>query len=307
MGQNFLCTESETNCFTLLYDIENYLRIVVRWELKGQKGKQWLGSIPDTVLETARARQQQEREIAYLDPREGGPLSYLHLSELKDIIVGPLWSTAFKRQWPPQDVVEAEFKKLIAIRNKSAHCRPVTRRDVLVVSRFAEDLSHWSRHYRQQREYATAVASPHDETESFSARGFSQLVDWASNHWETPSLRICALKWYGNHVGVSGYFAAGQISPRAFRNFVSAKEKGFTFFQLGDAARSFEIFFSAIMDDAEITDAMTLLHDLATQCIDDDTELDLANEYMLASHEAIISDQVRMPLEFVPYRATVEL
>src|SRR5262245_35389234 len=98
MGSTF-CHDDDLHCFSLLFDIETFLRTIVRWELRGRNPKDWLGVMSQEMKDAVNARFKQEREIVYLDIRQSGWLSYLNLSELKDLILGPLWA-AFKRDWP---------------------------------------------------------------------------------------------------------------------------------------------------------------------------------------------------------------
>ena len=106
---------------------------------------------------------QQLQDIGVIDAYRSGLLSYLNLSELKDVVTETLWANVFKSKWPPQDIVRSEFKKLLAVRNKVAHFRPVTDRDARVVSRFSEDFRDWTADYRNISQYASELLPSPDE------------------------------------------------------------------------------------------------------------------------------------------------
>lgn len=157
MASRLWCSSDDQACFRTLFCVETYLRLVVRWELRGRHFREWRGVLNGEVVKEAKQRMEQEREVGVIDAYKSGLLSYLNLSELKDIITDTLWSDAFKGRWPSQDIVRSEFKKLLAVRNKVAHFRPVTPRDARVVSRFAEDLRDWTESYRHTSEYASEL------------------------------------------------------------------------------------------------------------------------------------------------------
>jgi hypothetical protein len=154
LSQLGLCQDIDRECYSLLYNIENYLRGTVRWELRGIAGHQWLGHVDGETAKIARRRAKQEQALVFINPVQGGLLSYLHLSELKDVILDAVWDKSLRDRWPPKELVQGEFRKLIAVRNKSAHFREVTERDLRVVRRFAEDLTDWTRYNYRTKTYA---------------------------------------------------------------------------------------------------------------------------------------------------------
>ncbi|MCB1327798.1 MAG: hypothetical protein KDK35_21380 [Leptospiraceae bacterium] len=90
----------------------------------------------------------------YVDEYASGFFAYLTLSELRDLLAGKVWSERFVRTWPPLEIVKSEFRKLLGVRNKMAHFRPITNRDMRVIGRFAEDLQDWTAPYRGVAEKA---------------------------------------------------------------------------------------------------------------------------------------------------------
>jgi hypothetical protein len=137
--------------FSLVYEIESYLRSLVKWEAASLYGKVWVGSVVSEPIQQAiKQRRHQERSLNLFDSPSSSSLAFLNLSELLDLIVGePLWSKAFSKRFPPRELLEGEFRKLTALRNKLAHFRRVSDRDVDLLRRFSSDLSYWTRPYER--------------------------------------------------------------------------------------------------------------------------------------------------------------
>lgn len=135
--------------YRALFNIESYLRFMVRWELVGKYAEQWEQMLGEAVEEAA-GRREEERRIRKIDAEET-ILSYLTLSELKDVIFDEKVWLLFKDHFPPRDMCLADFKLLIAVRNKNAHFRPMTDRDLAIVRRCLEDMVGYTRGYSQQR------------------------------------------------------------------------------------------------------------------------------------------------------------
>ena len=241
-----LCREIDRSCFALLFEIESYLRVMSRWELRGRYANEWLGILPGEFKGNAKQRMAQEREIGYLDPRKSSVLSYLNLSELKDLIVeSALWGSFFKFYWPPQEVVRTEFRKLLAIRNKSAHFRPVTARDLRVAHRFAEDLVDWTRQYRRVQTNSRTLQWDSDEAGSFlSCEGLSELEsDWrvlvCSGDAKRFGLRI---ETVGHHLAFSLGIPEGSADPDLFLKLMEKYEVLVTFCRVSDLADRFTFY-----------------------------------------------------------------
>ena len=132
----------DVDCFSRIFNIESYLRLLVRWELKGGHGSSWKGIIPTNIKNEVNLRKNQEQKIGCVDVVSSNMLSYLNLSELKDVLILPtLWKN-LKSHWSARNIVLADFQKLMAVRNKVAHFRPITKNDIRHVHRFQEDLNY---------------------------------------------------------------------------------------------------------------------------------------------------------------------
>ena len=141
MKESNFCRSVDISGHSFLYEIEVYLRLLIRWELRGHYGTQWKGVIKSDHFNNATDRRSQEAALGYLDANSNSVLSYLNLSELKDIILETkMWEKAFS-SWGAKDLIASDFKKLIAARNKVAHFRAVTKRDFRNILRFCQDLA----------------------------------------------------------------------------------------------------------------------------------------------------------------------
>jgi hypothetical protein len=240
-----LCRQRESDGFRVLYDIEAYLRILVRWELRGIAGREWRGLLDSAAVRNADSRRRQEQDDGLIDSLASGLLSYLHLSELKDVVLGPLWSRCFAPNWAAQDVVKSEFKKLIAVRNKVAHFRPITEWDAKVVTRFAEDLARWTRPYRRLREVELRWDLWAPLEGDFAGRAKKLGIDGALQALKsrvlTPGGDDTQIAFVGHHVACRIKKSGGAYSPQAVQALLESAESDVTLARVGDFGASIEV------------------------------------------------------------------
>ncbi len=87
------CSLRDIEAISNLFDVEAYLRLLIRWELRGSLGINWKGAIPSVLVSNAKSKREQEIESRCVDARTLDTLSYLNLSELKEIIISScLWN-----------------------------------------------------------------------------------------------------------------------------------------------------------------------------------------------------------------------
>lgn len=195
-----LCSQDDQNAFRILSEVERYLRLTLRWELRGRRPRDWAGLISQVTTAEAKRRAVEERGLRYLDAMKSSVLSYMTLSELRDTILGSAWALAFAQTWPPAELVKSEFKKLIAVRNKVAHFRSVSERDLRVVRRFAEDLVDWTRDYQRVKSYQIAVTRDLDNVTADKLK-VSNLVRFL-NAEDRRDRRSLSLYIVGHHYSV---------------------------------------------------------------------------------------------------------
>lgn len=296
------CHEDDTECYRLSFEIESYLRVITRWELRGRNPADWRGLIPPAIAAEAEARQEQERSIGYLDERKSGLLSYLNLSELKDLILGPLWP-AFRKQWPPEDMVRSEFKKLIAIRNKVAHFRPVTSRDRRVVRRFAEDLADWTNFYKKTSEYATTLMGDAlVQKEYFEKNGLNAVADSCKHLVESGTAKECelALSVRSHHISIAAKVTAGSIELNGYLKFLDGFEKHVSFFRIGDLGEQLCCYVPINCGDDRIVKIMEQLIRVLSSPTAGVSGDDVRRNYQVAEREGVLPWLVDMPVGFVP-------
>ncbi len=295
-----LCGALDRSCFALLFEIENYLRVMLRWELRGRYATEWLGVLPAEFKNNAKQRINQEREIGYLDPRKSSVLSYLNLSELKDLIVdSPLWGGLFKFYWPPQEVVRTEFRKLMAIRNKSAHFRPVTLRDLRVADRFAEDLVDWSRQYRRARADSRMLGWDCAEL-SLSSEGLTQLEsDWRALVNSGDAKRFAMrIETVTHHLAFSFAIPEGAADSEAFLQFMEKHERLVTFCRVGDLADRFVFYVPRKHNAGDVLGFFRDLQAVAGKADPGISSEDARIRFELAEWEAILPWHLEMPARF---------
>ena len=298
------CSEDDRELFRLLFELESYLRVLVRWELRGIRPNNWQGMIPQKILTEAKLRREQERNIRYLDEMKSGDLSYLLLSELKDLIIEPLWDR-FKCSWPPKDMVQAEFKKLLAIRNKVAHCRPVTERDAHVARRFAEDIADWTRHYRNVREYASSI----DHRNSHHDQIFkdNELESWAAQ-WNVLLERGAAKEFdfvfgvRGHHIFARGGVMQGSIEPLALEGFMKSYERVMSFCSLGKYGEQLTCYVPKKAEATLTTHLLEKMVGVLSTAGEPFSAEEARSRFQVAGWEGILLGDIELPLEFSPSR-----
>jgi len=220
---------------------------LVRWELKGKNGLSWKSGLSQDLISEADKRKQQELDLGCVDAISSNLLSYLSLSELKDVLVSPaLWDTCFKASWGAQDIVLSDFKRLIAVRNKVAHFRSVSQRDFRLVERFHEDLNYRTRNYDFARSTIRRI-----NVENYKELG-GELADDALvlaaieviagiGGFETNQAVIHSL---GSHWGLEIHVEAGSIDGEQFLAFISQFHKAISVCRIGSLGEKLEVQFS---------------------------------------------------------------
>lgn len=125
--------------YARLWELESWLREMVYVELKAARGASWgagLKSVEDKI--------KQDKRLIHMATAERGPLSYMTLGELWEIMSGN-WSL-LESYFPPKHLIEARItSELMQIRHRIAHCRTPHADDLARVEQFVRDLdqSFW--------------------------------------------------------------------------------------------------------------------------------------------------------------------
>jgi|GEM_PF-4883434 len=173
-GKAIFCQPGCQDAYKRLYNIESYLRHILRWELVGEFAESWQNPI-SKLVKAAEERREHEGTFRVIDADERNIMSYLMLNDIRDIILEPSVWPLFKSHWPPVENFKTTFQLLNALRNKNAHYRPVTLRDLRTLDRIQEDLADFTAHYGRARRLIRWI-EPTALPEPFK----STIMPWAS-------------------------------------------------------------------------------------------------------------------------------
>lgn len=192
------CGVDTLDAYRKLFNAENYLRFIVKWELVGQFGEIWrtaLGAIG------TKAEEQMTRDAAHglLDVERHNVMSYTMLSQLQSIITGANW-THFDANWPKKEYLETQLEVLNRLRGKAMHCRPWSPDDLAALDATLLILSRFTHSYRAQERTAQIHASPAMRLVPQPLRG--RLSRMASTAGATSTPR----KWVLQHFGQVGKY-----------------------------------------------------------------------------------------------------
>lgn len=211
------CTDEDLAAYRRLYNLEAYLRYLVRWELVALRGVDWfnsLGGVRTAALKT----QKEERELGIIDYDRRNLLSYTVANDLQGLIDGAIWPAV--RDWMPRaDLLTAELDVLRALRNKSAHLRQLTARDLRSLDRIEQTLVHCTSRYREVRREATEVESlPRSKVPTPLRAGLKLWLKDAADEtgrWTDVRLRIV-----GPYVRLDARLRVGALHPDAIAKAV---------------------------------------------------------------------------------------
>lgn len=174
-GKAVFCQPACQAAYERLYNIESYLRHMLRWELVGKFAENWTQPI-ETRLKEAEERRQHEGNFKVIDADERNLMSYLMLTDIRDTMIEDAVWPLFKDDWPPLEHVKTTFQLLIALRNKNAHYRAVTPRDLRTLDRIEENLIDFTARYGRDRRTIRSV-----EANKVPAPFKDPVANWAQS------------------------------------------------------------------------------------------------------------------------------
>lgn len=187
-GQADFCSGNAEDGYRIVYNVEVYLRHMLRWEIVAKGGKQWRTLLGETNAK-ASALQRKERDLRIIDADERNVLSYILLTELKDAMVSDAVWPLFKGSWPPQDIFSSSFKIFNALRSKVAHFRKLTARDMRQIDTFNTLVMEMTAHYRVQRRATRVIPSDSaHETLKPSIDDWRDAITAGDDIWQDLSL-----------------------------------------------------------------------------------------------------------------------
>ena len=233
-GLSTFCSGDAEKGYRLIYNIEIYLRLMLRWELVGEFGHLWKTMLGDAHADAKRLL-EEEQALKLIDADERNILSYTLLTQIKATMISEKVWPLFKDQWPPQDMFLADFKTFNHVRHKAAHFRRLTARDMGVVERFETIVTEMTSHYRKQRRNTGTVtlAEPRGVPETMKPL----LTDWAED-CETEDSRWVSIGFrrMSKYLVVDAQLRHGAFSPSAIGHLVDTSKTDALFLGL-DATR----------------------------------------------------------------------
>jgi len=135
-----------------VYILEKTLRQLVTDQLSGVTDKWWRQRVPGDVWENAeeRKREEEEKLVRTIDLH---PIWYVDfLDYVKIITRDDNWSEVFGRVFKSKDDFKVMLQKLLPIRNKIAHTRPLNTREKKNLDALSEDVlvPIWTRVYNER-------------------------------------------------------------------------------------------------------------------------------------------------------------
>jgi len=298
MEKLILCNAKDVECFKALYEIESYIRLIVLWELKGNYGLSWKGVIPEELIREITKRQNQEIQLGCVEVNNSNLLSYLNLSELKDLLVNTdLWELSFRSYWGAQDIVLSDFKRLIAVRNKMAHFRSVSTRDVRLVNRFLEDLNYRTKNYDTIRNVWNRInkdneSDPPNKLYKFDfIKEFIGLIRKADAFVKNKvSIFLLESNW-----AVQFYVVAGSINGDEFINLIDKYQKIISICRIGSLGEKIELQFSRAIP---LSKSIELIKDTLQLCVntvDGISSMESIDTYKINMREDVIPWDLQFP------------
>jgi len=130
-----LVPEENIEIYCYLYSIETALRELIIESLKAVDGSRWYKRrLPGDVLEKYRKGIEFERSAKWSQLVPHHPIYYIDFPDLKKIMeCEDNWKDAFKPIFSRKDILSSTLAELEFIRNKIAHNRKATSKDVEIV------------------------------------------------------------------------------------------------------------------------------------------------------------------------------
>ena len=116
------------NGYSIVYNLENFLRVLIIIVLKGQSSKEMMYEDLYKYLKDQKAKEESNK---WCDERYGGDLFYLNFTDLIKII--EYKKSDFEKQGIRIEKINSEIEKVGTIRNKIAHNNVITEDDLKIL------------------------------------------------------------------------------------------------------------------------------------------------------------------------------
>ena len=123
------------NGYTIVYNLENFLRVLILIVLRGKTSKQMM---KQDTFEYLQKQKKQEEINKWCDERYGGDLFYLTFAQLMEII--EYNDSSFKSSGINIAKINGEIEKIGTIRNKLAHNNLITSDDLNTLKVYSKNV-----------------------------------------------------------------------------------------------------------------------------------------------------------------------
>ena len=290
-GLSTFCSGDAETGYRLIYNIEIYLRFMLRWELVGARGHQWKDMLGDAKANATRL-QNEERALKVIDADERNILSYTLLSEIKDTMISDKVWPLFKDDWPPQELFLADFKVFNHVRHKAAHFRRLTARDLGAVERFKTIVTDMTSHYRKQRRNIGAVAA--GDERGLPPAMAAPLKEWVAaceaedSRWASVGFRRVM-----QFLIVDAQLRHGAFAPSAVAHLVEQAKTDALFLALDETRGALRAYVAVCLDDKQARSLIAAL--IAFKKIDEELYPEDVVDEMF---DFVVPFEVELPIEF---------
>ena len=128
--------------FDIIYQIEIALRELIIEILSNIEGQKWYMRLPGEILIKYREGREYEKKIHWTQFIQHNPIYYVDFPDLKKIIENNnYWKKAFEPIFSRKEILTSTLSEIEPIRNKIAHNRKATSRDVTIARSALNKLS----------------------------------------------------------------------------------------------------------------------------------------------------------------------
>lgn len=289
-GLAAFCVGNAENGYRLVYNIESYMRLMLRWELVGARGVGWKAALGD-AREKAEGRQNTERELRHISTDERNILPYFLLPELAKIMTSADVWPLFKDAWPRQDLLQSDLEVFNAARIKVAHFRQLTDRDMGAIERFKKILVDMTAHYRKQQRQQRQLDTADLDLPSRLKQPIKRWIgDTAKDdgRWATVTVRKLP-----SYAVVDAQLRSGSFSPSAVSRLVDETGSDALFLCLDQGPGALRAYLPLCLSEQ---DARTLVEGLwSFQAIEDNLADDDEEAEMF---DFVMPFEIELPMAF---------
>ena len=136
------------NGYTIVYNLENYIRVLILIVLKGKSSKEMMN---ESIYNYLNEQKQKEKSNKWCDERYGGDLFYITFNQLVEII--KYNDTKFKEIGIDLRKINTEIEKIGVIRNKIAHNNIISNDDIDTLKVYSKNI------YKYFSEFSDGIKS----------------------------------------------------------------------------------------------------------------------------------------------------